>query len=196
MSGGGVFLTENEITDSRVVPAASWVLIVALACVTLPPMAEGADAKPTLAVAIAVPENHGHRAIILNRQDSHFHVVVTNVSDQPQNLWREWCSWGYFNLLFQVTDQNGEEFTVTKKMHEWTKNYPDFLVLGPGEHLVIDAYPERDWDKFPLPATGKEKKVSIQAVYEIKPDDKTKESKIWTGRIASEKKEYTVYNWK
>ena len=153
------------------------------------------EAKPALRVSIAVPANNGRRAIILNRPDSHFHVVVTNVSDKPVRLWREWCSWGYFNLTFKVTDGAGEEFVAKKTQHEWTKNYPDFQDLAPGESYVIDVYPHRDWKDFPLPANGKEMKLKLAAVYEIHPDDQSKQSNVWTGRVESDPIDVTVYNW-
>jgi hypothetical protein len=54
----------------------------------------------TLAVRI-VPTSYREktgRAIELRRPSEHFYVVVTNVSGEPIRLWKEWCSWGYFNL--------------------------------------------------------------------------------------------------
>ena len=70
--------------------------------------AEPAQVAP-LAVRV-VPTSYREetgRAIQLYRPSQHFHVVVTNVSDESVRLWREWCSWGYFNLSFRVTDEEG-----------------------------------------------------------------------------------------
>src|SRR5947208_270066 len=47
------------------------------------------------------------RVIEMNRPSQHFYVVATNVSGQSIRLWREWCSWGYYNLTFQVTGREG-----------------------------------------------------------------------------------------
>lgn len=182
--------------------SASWrtfLATVAVSTTAVLSAARAADApeaaKPALRVSVSVPANHGSRGIILNRPDSHFHIVVTNVSDAPQRLWREWCSWGFFNLTFKIVDANGEESVATKKQREWTKNYPDFMELAPGEHYVIDVYPHRDWTGFPLPANGKEMKLKLRAVYEIRPDDDSKKLNVWTGRIESDAIDVTVYNW-
>ncbi len=82
-----------------------------------------------------------------------------------------------------------------KKPMEWTKNYPDFMELAPGEHYVIDVYPHRGWTGFPLPASGKEMKLKLRAVYEIRPDDDSKKLNVWTGRIESDPVDVTLYNW-
>jgi hypothetical protein len=58
-----------------------------------------------------------------------FYVVVTNTSESPVRLWREWCSWGYFNLSFVVTDERGKTTTVTKKPRGWDHNFPDGSIV-------------------------------------------------------------------
>jgi hypothetical protein len=170
-------------------------LAMTAAGLAAPAFTAGDAPKPELTVSIAAPENHGSRSIIINQPDSHFHVVVTNVSDKPQKLWREWCSWGYYDLSFKCINSLGEESVVVKQPREWTKNYPDWQSIPPGESLVIDVYPSRDWKDFPLPAKGKEIKVRLQAVYEIKPDEQTKKEGVWTGKVESQMQEYTIYNW-
>ena len=64
-------------------------------------------------------------------------------------LWREWCSWGYFNLRLEV-EVGGKVHTLVKKPREWTRNFPDLLFLPPGEPVVMAA--SLDPDVWELPA--------------------------------------------
>src|SRR5688572_4135471 len=93
-------------------------------------LAEPSDnraAEPAESAALAVrvvPTSYreeGGRAIELRRPSEHFYVVVTNVSGKPIRLWKEWCSWGYFNLSFQVTDDAGRSVEVRKQDRDWTR---------------------------------------------------------------------------
>lgn len=153
------------------------------------------EAKPVLQISIAVPINHGNRAIIVGRPDSHFHAVVTNISDKPVRLWREWCSQGYFNLTFRLTDANSKTFIGKKLGRGWDKNFPDYVELGADEHFVIDVYPLRDWENFTPVFTTEATKAKLQAVYEIKPDTDSKKYNVWSGRIESNAQEYVLYNY-
>ena len=180
---------------ARLVVLVSALAVLALGFSVLRAAGAPEEAKPALKVSIALSAVGGQRSIILNHPDSHFPVVVTNVSDKPVRLWREWCSWGYYNLTFKGTTADGEEFAAKKGMMEWTKNYPDAHELAPGEHYVIDVYPHRDWQSFPIPANGKSIKLKLAAVYEIKPDADSKKLNVWAGRVESDPIDVTVYNW-
>src|SRR5262249_14768882 len=142
-----------------------------------------ADEPSALSVAIAIPKHGDERAIELRDPSAHFHVVLTNVSDKPQNVWREWCSWRYFNLTFEITDEHGKK-TIAKKRNNngWPRNCPDWVTLEPGETMVIDveADNKKDWEGFPFPEDGKQT-VTMRAVYEVQPDKQSAEHHIWTG---------------
>jgi len=148
-------------------------------------------AAPALTVTIAEPLYQKQRALSVGSKESCFHVVVTNVSKQPQKVWREWCSWGYFNLTLKVIDEAGKETVLTKKLREWDQNSPDYCVLDPGDMLVIKVRPA-EWINFPMPVANKETKIRLQAIYEIKPDKETAAEDVWTGRIESETKAYVL----
>lgn len=159
--------------------------------------AEGSG--PALAVRI-VPTSfreESRRSIELYRPESHFHVVVTNISTRPVRLWKEWCSWGYFNLSFVVIGRDGRTLTVKKKNRGWDKNYPDSTIVPPGEHVVYEvAFDDERWIDPPLPpATGlrEPRWVKMKAVYEVGADEQARKHGVWTGRITSPEETYLIY---
>jgi hypothetical protein len=158
--------------------------------------AAGGTPAPRVEVRI-VPTKIGEkigRAIELWRPEQHFYVVVTNVSDEPVRLWREWCSWGYFNLSFVVTDGAGEEVRVTKRPRGWDKNFPDDSIVPPGGHAVFEvSFDESVWQDAPLPEAGKSRAVRMRAVYEVKEDDESVKHGVWTGSVSSPDETYTIY---
>ena len=164
-----------------------------------------AESEP-LKITIAVPsrdakngtEYQNHR-INLHRKGTHFHVVITNVSDKPQRIWETWNSWGWYNLTFNMLDNRGNTlYTLKKKPRGWSKNFPSFIRLNPGECFIIDVYLKRsDWE---LPFLGKKREgdfeINLKAVYEIPQDDETKKNGIWTGKIESATGKYTLNYYK
>ena len=141
----------------------------------------------------------GVRYINLSREQSHFHVVVTNKSQQPQRLWETWNSWGYFNLRFEVADEKGKVlYTIEKSLREWSKNFASWVELAPGEQFVMDVdFARERWD---LPFLKTKRRgdftLRMRAVFENKTDGDTKEHKVWTGKIASPFEDYQVHYWR
>jgi hypothetical protein len=153
--------------------------------------------RPALAVSIAVPDHHGKRNIYLGKEirDTTFHVVVANNSGKPINLWREWCSWGYPNLSFEVDLGDGKIVMLKKKAGEWTKNYPDFQTLKPGDLYVIPV--KFDGTLWELPIgkgeASKARDLKMRAVYHIETDEDSRKSEVWTGRIESRWETYSFW---
>ena len=60
------------------------------------------------------------RGAIINcaTKESYFYVVLTNTSQSDMSVWREWCSWGYFCLSFEITLPDGKTFHVKKRPRE------------------------------------------------------------------------------
>lgn len=161
--------------------------------------------REELSISIAIPKHGGDRSIIYSSTSDHFSVVITNTSNQPQKVWKEWCSWGYFSLWFEVEEEGGRKYEVHKKGRAWFRNYPDAWTIAPGENLVIDVYfGSNDWDNFPLPKDGKPKKVKLTAIFENGHDEEIDKEllklsnceDIWLGKISSSPSDFFVYNYK
>ena len=110
-----------------------------------------ADEEP-VSVAISVPASsatNGNRMIRAGAADAHFHVVVTNVSEKPQRIWRDDCSWGYAALSFEFTDDTGKTWTAEKKPRGWLANEPFYWILKAHENLVFDVnFTSTDLERF------------------------------------------------
>ncbi len=158
-------------------------------------------AEPAEVAALAVrivPTSYGEkdrRAVIdLRGASAHFHVVVTNVSREPIRLFKEWSSWGYFNLSFQLTDEAGSSVNVEKMQRAWTRNYPDWETIPPGGHHLREVtFDPTDWAGLPPPDAHRRKAVRMKAIYDIQPDWDTKEHGVWTGHISSPEESYELW---
>ncbi len=173
----------------------------AIACLLLTlsmPGDETIKEPPTRPVSIrivpsAFREKTG-RSIELHQPSQHFYVVVTNTSGEPIRLWREWCSWGYFNLSFVVTGEGEKAVAVTKKPRGWDRNVPDWSIVPPGGHMVFEvAFDEAIWQNAPLPAGGRPRAIEMKAIYEVPADDEARKHGVWSGRIVSPEETYTIY---
>ncbi|MGA3285015.1 MAG: hypothetical protein ABSD57_11235 [Verrucomicrobiota bacterium] len=154
-------------------------------------------AESPISVSVAIPTRNDERRVEYHDRTTHFHVIVSNTSDKPQRIWREWCSWGYYGLTFEFADENGKKWVAKKKPQVWTRNFPDWWTLDPHESFVIDVYfgDSDTWDGFPLPKDGSQT-VTMLAVFEFKPDDESRQHDVWTGRVASKAEKVTFYHWK
>jgi hypothetical protein len=150
-----------------------------------------------LSITIAIPETYGARVISYWNEKSHFNVVVTNPTDTPVHLWSEGCSWGYYSLTFEITDKSGKMRSVRKKPIAWSRNFPQFEVLGPQESSVFDVYfsDAEIWTGFPRPKNGTEV-VTMRAIFTNDSDEDTKKHNVWTGRLATKPMKYTFEHWK
>lgn len=137
-------------------------LIITILCFVS--LVNGFAQKNDLEISIAVPGHDAKNAteyqnhwINLDQEKAHFHVVITNTSNMPKRLWEMWNSWGWYNLTFEVLDNQGNLIHVLKKKpHTWDKNYSSFVRLDPSGHFVIDVYFKKsDWE---LPFLAKKKR--------------------------------------
>jgi hypothetical protein len=143
---------------------------------------------PSLSVRI-VPTSYrddGGRRIGLYQPSQHFYIVLTNASGKLIRLWKEWCSWGYSNLSFEVTDEKGRSVAVTKSQRDWNKNFPDWEVIPPGGHQVREInFDPTTWENSPMPEVGRSRAVRLRAIYDIPAEPLTKEHGIWTSQVSS-----------
>ncbi len=171
---------------------------ILVACVALT-SADVREASPdsiaqSVRVSIAVPEHYGKRSI---GKDGEFHVVITNEGAAPVALWREWCSWGYFNLTFEIVDESGAPVaTINKHMRAWTKNYPDWMRIEEGDHAIrtVKLFDSETWDNAALFDENGEphKTLRMRAVFSIPRDNETQEHNVWVGSCVSPIREYVV----
>ena len=88
-------------------------------------------------------------SIKLGADNPEFYVVIRNTSSTPMKVWKEWCSWGWYNMSFQIERAKGKSFKITKGRHIWTWNFPDSAIILPHESFVWPVTFNDDWD---LPA--------------------------------------------
>ena len=166
--------------------------IVGAAPVRQPPPS---NAPASIAVEISSPEHCRRRVLAI---DQGFLVVVTNVSAAPVRVWRDWCSWGYQQLSFEITDDAGHSWTVRRKDHPFPKNYPDYWTLAPHEPLVLSVALTTDLWESPEAGGGlpiadlKGKAVTMRAIFAASEDDQSRENKVWTGRADSTARFYEL----
>src|SRR5689334_5393430 len=113
-------------------------LIAITALITVQVVAMAVE-SPVISLETVVPElSNGERKVSYRNSGTewdrraHFHVILTNRSHQPQRIWTEGCSWGYYALSFELTDSAGKTWTVTKPLGKpWTINRPTFVIVEP-----------------------------------------------------------------
>ena len=147
-------------------------------------------ASEPLRVTVEAPNGDGP-TLIWDQKDktSHFHVLVTNISDVPQRIWQDWNSWGWFNLRFEFVEAGRRVIRAAKTGHVWSGNAPICWTLAPHEVHVFDVYfadPEKGWDGFPPLEKTERKYFTITAIYETGESAESKAQRVWTGKIASE----------
>lgn len=151
------------------------------------------EPKAPLELKIAVPIHHQHRSLYTGEQ---FHVLVKNVSDAPLRIWTDRYSWGYDNLSFEVIGDDGSVTAVKKKPREWSKNFPDWLQLQPGDSyvLTVNFSAKEIWENPPVTLAGKKPTLfKMRAVYEIQPDSQSTKHAVWTGKFESAVETYAIW---
>lgn len=159
------------------------------------------DSENELSIEIAVPEIATKRTIDIRQEGTFFEVVITNKSQSNIRLWETWNSWGYFNLSFDIIDDNGAVvYTVVKKQKIWTRNGPTWLSLAPGENVTMKVDFDHDvWirnddlgDNKPLylpflalAHSTPRFELNMRAVFQVLPDWETIDRDIWTGAVRS-----------
>ena len=137
----------------------------------------------------ATQPGDAEKILNLSTGNYHFHVVLTNNSQKPQRLFKEWNSWGYFALSFEIDGQ-----IVRKKGVDWGENYAEYHTIFPQEHIVFNVNFSTDtWENSPLLDNKFPKKIKMRAIYEVEEDEESRQFKVWTGKIMSKEDIYTIY---
>ena len=148
-----------------------------------------------LSVEIVPTDGYDTQRIIdLEGPSRHFYVLITNRSNEAIQLWKEWCSWGYFNLSFEARRKDGKVLVISKRDRGWDRNFPCPTTVPPGGHVVRDVALEPSiWENSPLSGGSGQATVGLRAVFEISEDPKTREFNVWTGKVWSAEDQYSIY---
>lgn len=143
-----------------------------------------------LMVSAATPALHGQRVI---QAGGTVPVVLTNLSERPMRVWRDWCSWGYENVSLEFRDARGHVWTCRKKPGTWFKNYPDFAELGAGESMVVMVKLDAGvWQDLPPLGEMSGKWINMCVRYEVKEDEHSRKDGVWVGKIENGEQAYRI----
>ncbi len=157
------------------------------------------------AIAVTIPfgsYDEGARKGVF--ETDHFHVLLTNRSQEPVRLWQEWCSWGYSCLQFEIVCPDGSRHMIKKGPASWTRNFPDYVILQPNASVVWDVnFNTNTWEDLAWLPNDRTLQVKMRAIYSAaKPDDEiskvTGENHmgVWTGEAKSDFYDFVLSNWK
>jgi hypothetical protein len=168
--------------DRPVSAARAWLLALLLAGAALRLSGQAGALRIQILAPVSTPE--GRREIALDRY-ARFHVLLTNQSPEALRLWKDWNTWGYFNLTF-LWKAGETTYAVRRKAPAgWDGDFPDYWTLMPGESLVLEVdMASGQWEGIP-DLYGERIPASLQAFYENKPDLLSAEFGIWTGKVVS-----------
>ncbi|TAE54717.1 MAG: hypothetical protein EAZ89_06395 [Bacteroidetes bacterium] len=151
-------------------------------CAELPAQTT-AQLRMQLIVPVSTPD--GKREIAVDRYPR-LYVLLTNISPRPVKLWKDWNTWGYFNLTLQWTAGGQTRLIRRKAPKNWDGDFSDFWVLPPNESVILEIdMSSGEWEGIP-DLYGETIPATLRAVYENKPDALATEFGVWVGRIATE----------
>lgn len=138
------------------------------ALILLLPPAYASESKPDASpLKLAVVPNGSHAKLGLSIDACQpFYVVATNPSAAPVLVWKEWCSWGYYALTFEVQTADGATAWIKKQSRGWDRNFPDSYIIAPDQHFIIAVDLKEQWDGVPTV----QQKLRIRAHYSIQPE--------------------------
>jgi len=118
-----------------------------------------------------------------------FVVVVENVSAGDVYVWAEGNSAGHGTLSFEVAEAGGANAVVRRVGRVWTKNILRLEKLAPGGYhvRVVEYDPpagkDPEWEAIPF--AGKDREVTVRAVFEQPKADWGGKLAPWAGRVES-----------
>jgi len=170
------------------------ILVVLVLAVFLSMLAMGAGKQDPWKLRIVPTRSSAKHGTMIDSatKDSCFYVVLSNTSQADMSVWREWCSWGYFCLSFDMTLPDSKTIHVKKKPRSWKKNYPDPFIVKKGSHFVYAVSFNEMWEGFP--DDWKNQKVKLKAIFSVeKEDDQAGRHKVWIGKVESPEIEVQLY---
>lgn len=148
----------------------------------------------TLSIAPTSSTTDSRVITIASQKPHEFHVVLTNVSKEPQPVWETWNSWGSRTISFEFTLPDRRRVVVSRGPEGFTMNFPSTFLIPPGEHKVYPILLDKWWDTGGIPKSN-EMVVSLKAVYEVPVTPEAATYHVWTGRVESGNYQFTLRQW-
>jgi hypothetical protein len=164
-----------------------------------------AQTVPTLSLEI-IPHHYPSRpdkpaTIGLADSTSSFHVLLTNVSSSPVEIFDENNSWGYGALPFEITYPDGRKITsAPSQVRAWLANAPITSTIPlHGHYLFSVSFNNKPnqlpfWQNSVLNEQGFATDCRLRAIYHIAPTKESTEKHAWTGTITSAEGSYTIWH--
>lgn len=111
-------------------------------------------------------------------------ILIINYTDTVASFFEDWNLWGWFNINFKIKTID-TTYTVYKRTRDWTRNFPSYKTLFPGDTLELEyllsdgACESTQFDKFPF--KSKIELISFQVFYKL--EKETLESAELTGDV-------------
>jgi len=159
-----------------------------------------ASANSEISVSIAAPGLYPDTDGFIPAHDrnSHFHVILTNISKKTQRIITDGNSSGDKTLSFEIIDKSPETATARRVAGEYAKNMAHWWVLQPEESVVIDvcfADPAK-WEGFHAAHYGDSEIVTMRAIFEVPESEKNAYGNDqWAGRVSSKPGKFAFYNY-
>jgi hypothetical protein len=131
------------------------------------------SSEPAISVTIPYDSYDSHTPFGYRHHDK-FHVLLTNVSQDPIRVWQEWCSWGYYCLQIEVVEKNGTKHLLKKKRVGFYANFPDYVDLQPGQSSVwdVDLHESSVWTDLSWLPKDELVNAKVRAIFTVrKPED-------------------------
>lgn len=157
-------------------------------------LAQSQDEAAEAPFSVAIVPGEGG-VLTLGRNSRDFYVVLTNISNEIQNTWEYWNSWGFQTLSFQVTLPNGQKSWATRVPQDFTRNFPSTFAIRPGEHEVFVIQFGKKWREDPPVPAVVQIPITIKAIYDVPSSPATVQHNVWTGRVESHYYQFVLYQW-
>ena len=129
------------------------------------------DSSPANLEISIIPSGRNEKFAAIRMYNDHepFFVVIANRGSESINFWKEWCSWGYFALSFEMKLADGRTLEIKKQSQGWQRNFPDSFLVRAGDYFVIPvAFSDKIWTG--LPDFRGSQEVELRARYHSRYD--------------------------
>lgn len=192
---------------------AAFTTLAALVCATW--LAHAAEPAPTSAIAVTLHDSHGLSAasvdaslleIILFKPHTHFHLKISNTTQQALALWRPYCPEGDDAMSIEFRDASApyKVFRAhTGYSYTGGMGSPKVLTLAARDDLLVNVDLLNEW-VLPFPMQADETRMmEIRAVYRSAPltDERQKslfgakeKAPVWNGESTSDWHKVRIIN--